>query len=77
MRDKCGMLCRDLPRLFPGTAGRSVRIDVADDDTGDLGVCFYILAFFSFLIIIFLFPLSLLWSVKVSAHARIDTIKYL
>lgn len=42
-----------------------VRRDVADDDTGSMGCCFYILAFFSFLLIICLFPLSLIWSVKV------------
>ena len=49
---------------FAGGQGGPKR-DVADDETGDLGCCFYILAFFSFLIIICFFPLSLIWSVKV------------
>lgn len=43
----------------------SRRRDVAHDDSGDLGCCFYILAFFSFLVIIVFFPISLIWSVKV------------
>jgi len=44
------------------------RKDVADDESGGYGCCFYILAFFSFLLIIFLFPFSLICSVKVSAQ---------
>lgn len=48
-------------KASPGGARR----DVADDDSGELGCCFYILAFFSFLIVIFLFPFSLLCSVKI------------
>ena len=36
-----------------------------DDEPVDLGACFYILAFFSFLLIIVFFPFSLLWSVKI------------
>jgi erythrocyte band 7 integral membrane protein len=49
--------------LHAGSPGQ--RKDVADDDSGDLGYCFYILAFFSFLIVIVFFPFSLIWSVKI------------
>lgn len=35
------------------------------DEPEELGACFYILAFFSFLLIIVFFPFSLLWSIKV------------
>lgn len=41
------------------------RRDVALNDDEGYGFCFYILAFFAFLVIIFLFPISLLWSVKI------------
>jgi erythrocyte band 7 integral membrane protein len=51
------------PRSKIGSPGQ--RKDVADDDSGDLGYCFYILAFFSFLIVIVFFPFSLIWSVKI------------
>ena len=35
------------------------------DEPEELGACFYLLAFFSFLLIIVFFPFSLLWSIKV------------
>lgn len=53
----------DEPRTKTGSPPS--RRDVADDDTGNLGCCFYILAFFSFLIVILFFPISLIWSVKI------------
>ena len=54
---------------FPWFCFADAKTDVAlVDQSGGYGFCFYILAFFSFLLIIFLFPFSLIWSVKVSAQ---------
>ena len=58
-----GSACIEVVPLA-GSPG-AIRRDVAVDDSSGLGCCFYILAFFSFLLVIFLFPLSLIWSVKV------------
>ena len=54
---------------FPWFCFADAKTDVAlVDQSGGYGFCFYILAFFSFLLIIFLFPFSLICSVKVSAQ---------
>ena len=45
-------------------ADTSKDVALTEDDDG-YGVGFYVLTFFSFLLIIFLFPLSLIWSVKI------------
>jgi len=45
---------------------RSKRVQLQEEEEpAGAGCCFYVLAFFSFLLIIVFFPFSLIWSVKI------------